>query len=160
MWENNPGHNESNGVFRLDVTRWDRKAPLKIVWLIHINLSQQPGWSGQFENSRMARFLPHCGFTFTSPWKWSEPSPLTRPLWNMAELLVLFSWASTLPPIPVSHFLDCKLNLFYSWFLISSHYDRSSGFLTMCKSVLDGLKPLWSLTLNALEHMKFAKSVL
>lgn len=29
------------GVFRLDVTRWDRQAPLETVWLVHTNLWQQ-----------------------------------------------------------------------------------------------------------------------
>lgn len=44
MWENNPGHNESNGVFRLDVTQmgqegttWESLAhsyqPLSAVWV-------------------------------------------------------------------------------------------------------------------------------
>lgn len=50
IWGNNLSHAESEEVFRLSVTRWDRQAPLETVWLPQINLYHRPGWDGQFEN--------------------------------------------------------------------------------------------------------------
>lgn len=41
--ENNPSHAESNGVFRLDVTIWDRQESLEKGRLTQINCHHQPG---------------------------------------------------------------------------------------------------------------------
>lgn len=102
------------GVFKLDVTRWDRQAPLETVWLVHTNLWQQHRWNGRLKT---ARCLPHRGFIFI-PLPWPYQSRLTRSLGNrqspwrsflcstLSYLASSICWAANLASCTLS---SCKL---------------------------------------------------